>query len=113
VISDLTLRTLQASLWGLDARRAATEDNVANVATPGFTASTVDFESSLRDAIGSGDPLGLDVDVAASDAPSQLNGNNVDLGDELTGLTETALRQQLVIRAMNGKYDTLRTAIGS
>jgi flagellar basal-body rod protein FlgB len=113
VISDLTLRTLQASLWGLDARRAAAEDNVANVATPGFTASTVDFEASLRDAIERGNPLDMDIDVRFSTAPSQLNGNNVDIADELTGLTETALRQQLVIRALNGKYDTLRTAIGS
>lgn len=113
MISDLTLRTLQASLWGLDARRAAAQDNVANVATPGFTASTVDFESSLRDAVDRHDPLGVDVDVKASTAPSQQNGNNVQIGDELTGLTETALRQQLVIQAMNGKYSTLRTAIGN
>jgi flagellar basal-body rod protein FlgB len=113
VISDLTFRTLQASLQGLDARRRAAENNVANVETPGFTASTVSFEDSLRDAIGRGAPMAADVAVERSAAPSRLNGNNVDIADEMVGLTETALRQQLLVQAMNGRYSSLRTAIGA
>lgn len=112
MISDITLRTLQSALWGLDARRRATEDNISNIETPGFTASVVSFEDSLRDATRRGDPTGVDIGVDSSNAPSRLNGNNVKIGDELVGLTETALRQQLVIEALNGKYRTLRTAIG-
>jgi flagellar basal-body rod protein FlgB len=112
MISDLTLRTLHASLHGLDARRRAAEDNVANVETPGFIANSVSFEESLRDAVASGDPMAAEVESAASTAPTRMNGNNVRIGDELVGLTETALRQQLVVEAMNGKFRTLRTAIG-
>jgi len=113
VISDLTLRTLQASLQGLDARRRAAEDNIANVETPGFTASTVSFEDSLRAAVERGEPAATDVEVRASTEPTRLNGNNVNIGDEMVGLTETALRQQLLVQALNGRYAALRTAIGA
>ena len=111
MISDVTLRTLQASLWGLDSRRKAAENNIANVETPGFTASTVSFEDSLRDAVDRGRPASLSIDSDPSPAASLPNGNNVDMADEQVSLTETALRQQLVVQAMNGKYDVMRTAI--
>ena len=111
MISDLTLRTLQASLWGLDARRKAAENNIANVETPNFTASTVSFEDSLRDAVDRGRPAAMSVDTDHTADPSLLNGNNVDMADEQVGLTETALRQQLVVQAPNGKYAVMRTAI--
>jgi flagellar basal-body rod protein FlgB len=112
MISDLTTRTLQASLWGLDARRRAGEDNVANVETPGFRGSVVSFEASLREAVEQGDPTSVSVERAASAAPTRLNGNNVNIGDELTGMTETALNHQMVISALNAKYRGLRTAMG-
>lgn len=113
VISDLTSRTLQASLRGLDARRRAAEDNIANVETPGFTATTVSFEDSLRDAIRRGTPLGTETTVERSLEPTRLNGNNVNVGDEMVGLTETALRQQLLVQALNSRYSSLRSAIGA
>ncbi len=112
MISDVTTRTLQASLWGLDARRRAAEDNVANVETPGFRASVVSFEDSLRDAIERGEPTDVSIARQASSAPTRLNGNNVNIGDELTGLTETGLSQQMVINALNAKFRGIRTAIG-
>jgi flagellar basal-body rod protein FlgB len=111
LISDVTLRTLQASLWGLDARRRASENNVANVETPGFTAAVVDFEDSLRSSLDDGRPWEVEVSRESSTLPTRTNGNNVRIGDELVGLTETALRQQLVVEAMNGKYRTLRSAL--
>lgn len=111
MISDVTLRTLQASLWGLDSRRKAAENNIANSETPGFTASAVSFEDSLRDAVDRGRPAAMSIDTDPTSSPSLPNGNNVDMADEQVSLTETALRQQLVVQAMNGKYDVMRTAI--
>ena len=49
--------------------------------------------------------------VTRSLAPTRLNGNNVAIDEEIVGLTETALRHQLVVEAMNGKFRLLRTAI--
>jgi len=113
VVSDLTIRTLQASLWGLDARRRAAEDNIANVETPGFQANVVSFEDSLRDAVADGRPGRVSVDSERSLDPTRQNGNNVDVADQVTVLTDTALRHQLAVQMINAKFGVLRTAIGS
>jgi flagellar basal-body rod protein FlgB len=113
VVSDLTIRTLQASLHGLDAQRRAAEDNIANVETPGFIANVVSFEDSLSDAVRRGKPLSAEVTTTSSTEPTRQNGNNVAIADEMTGLTDTSLRHQLTVQAINAKFALLRTAIGS
>lgn len=110
-ISDSTMQALHTSLHGLNLRRQAAEDNIANVETPGYLANRVDFEDSLRTAIGRGNPTAMTPTVSRSLAPTRLNGNNVAIDEEIVGLTETALRHQLVVEAMNGKFRLLRTAI--
>jgi len=39
------------------------------------------------------------------------NGNNVRVEQELTGLSDTALRQQLLVEAVNAKFRLLRSVI--
>jgi flagellar basal-body rod protein FlgB len=111
IVGDATTRALHAALGGLNARRQAAEDNIANVETAGYQAKVVDFEDSLRTAIDRGEPGETDTTVTRSLAPTRMNGNNVAVDEELVGLTETALRHQLVVEAMNGKFRLLRTAI--
>jgi flagellar basal-body rod protein FlgB len=111
IVSDATTRALHAALGGLNARRQAAEDNIANVETPGYHAKVVDFEDSLRTAIGRGEPGDMTTAVSRSLAPTRMNGNNVAVDEEMVGLTETALRHQLVVEAMNGKFRLLRTSI--
>jgi flagellar basal-body rod protein FlgB len=110
-ISDTTSEALLASIRGLDARAGAIKDNIANVETPGYHARVVDFESSLTDALASGDPGAAVPSVTTSTAATRLNGNNVAIDAEMTKLTETELRHQLSISALNAKYRLLRTAI--
>jgi flagellar basal-body rod protein FlgB len=110
-ISDPTLVALHASLHGLNLRRQVAENNIANVETPGFLASRVAFEGSLRTAIDRGLPGQMTPTVTRSAAPTRLNGNNVAIDEEIVGLTETALRHQLVVEAMNAKFRLLRTSI--
>jgi flagellar basal-body rod protein FlgB len=110
-IGDPTFQALHASLNGLSLRRQAAEDNIANVETPGFLAKKVDFEDSLRTAIRDGNPGAMGATTRTSLAPTRLNGNNVAIDEEIVGLTETALRHQLVVEAMNSKVRLLRTAI--
>ena len=38
--------------------------------------------------------------------------DNVNLGQEMVALTETALTQELLVRALNDKYGLVRTAVG-
>ncbi len=109
---DVTASAVHSALSGLAARQRAIADNVANVETPGFTAARVDFEDSLRAALAGGDPGRATVSTRRSSEPGGMNGNNVKLDDEVVTLTETGLRYQLMVEALNKKLSLVRTAIG-
>jgi len=110
-ISDNTTSALQAALNGLDVRAQAIKHNIANVETPGYQSQVVSFEDSLRSALDDGDPDAASASLSYSTAPTRQNGNNVSIDNEMTDLTQTELRQQLAINALNAKYRLLRTAI--
>lgn len=113
IISDLTLETLRAGLSGLNARRQAGEDAVSNMETPGYLAKRVAFEDQLSDAIDSGDPMSARMQFSTTGDAPLPNGNNVRVDQEMIGLTETGLRQQLLVEAANSKFRLLRTVIGT
>lgn len=103
---------LATALRGLEAQRQAYEHNIANVETPGFRARRVSFEDSLRDAVSRNDPSFASASTSLSDAPLRIDGSNVDLEDEVTGLELNTLRQQLVTEALNSRYRRLRASVG-
>ena len=112
MINDATSQALHAALTGLAQRQRVTADNIANVQTPGFLAGVVDFESSLRGALADGEtPPITGGAVARSLQPTNTNGNNVNLDQETVTATETGLRYQLALNALDGKYNVLRTAL--
>ena len=111
MIGDVTLDSLRAGLNGLNLRKAAGEDAIANVETPGYIARTVSFEGQLDRAINAGDPLSAAPSTGYTNDSALPNGNNVRVEKELVGLTDTALRQQLLIEAANAKFRLLRTVI--
>ena len=43
--------------------------------------------------------------------PTRLDGNNVNLDAETVIATETGLRYQLALNALDGKYNVLRTSL--
>lgn len=111
LVRDVTLSTLHAALRGLEAQRRAHEQNLANVETPGYLARRVSFRDTLRQAARTGDPARADFDIQTSTAPTRVNGNNVNVAHEVTGLAGNALDYQLAITAMNAKYALIRAAI--
>ncbi len=112
-MQDLALGALHSALRGLTARQRVMADNVANVETPEFLASRVDFESSLREAVAAGDPLrSTEISSRHSLAATNPNGNNVNLDEEMLGLVDTQLRYELAVEGMNYKYRLLRTSMG-
>jgi flagellar basal-body rod protein FlgB len=112
MIGDVTSTALHAALTGLAERQRVTADNIANVQTPGFLAGRVDFESALRDELASGDTPGISPGtIARSLEPTRTDGNNVNLDEETLTATETGLRYQLALNALDGKYDVMRTAL--
>jgi flagellar basal-body rod protein FlgB len=111
-VDDLTISAVATALHGVVTRQRVIADNLANVETPGFTASTVSFEDSLRAAIAQGAPDRAGVTVTPSDAPANVNGNNVQIDDETMSLTEAGLQYQMMVEALNAKFGLLRDAIG-
>ena len=110
IVSDPTANNLQAALHLLSQRLEALQDNVANVSTPGFTARRIEFEDELALAVAEGSPFAAKAREVASDDPRDGTGTNVNLGQEMVQLTETALRQQALVRALNDQYQRIRIA---
>ncbi len=112
MIGDVTTTTLHAALAGLAQRSRVTADNIANVQTPGFLAGRTDFESSLRTELRHGGaPTVSGGSIARSLEPTREDGNNVNLDSETVIATETGLRYQLALNALDGKYGLLRSAL--
>jgi flagellar basal-body rod protein FlgB len=112
VITDSTMTALHAALTGLSQRQRVTADNVANIDTPGFLAGRTDFESALKNELASGETavVGRSA-VSQSLDPTRTDGNNVNLDTETMIATETGLRYQLAVNALDGKYSLLRSAL--
>ena len=112
MIGDATMTALHSALSGLAERQRVTADNIANINTPGYLAGRTDFESALRGAIDNGETPSVDGGtIARSLEPTNANGNNVNLDSETVIATETGLRYQLALNALDGKYTLLRTAL--
>jgi flagellar basal-body rod protein FlgB len=111
VLDDVASLSLQTAIHGLSVRQQVTANNIANLETPGFTASNVSFESSLADAITSGSPTNAVVSVGASASPAGQNGNNVNLDDEIVTATKTGLQEKLLTGALTSKYGLISTVL--
>jgi flagellar basal-body rod protein FlgB len=101
---------LSSALDGIAERQRVIADNIANVDTPGYRAVTVDFETSLRAAIASGDPSAdLSPALLPTDTPVGANGNNVDLRHETMAAVQTQFQYQIMTRATNDRFELIRS----
>ncbi|WP_459975191.1 flagellar basal body rod protein FlgB [Nocardioides pyridinolyticus] len=110
---DAVDAVLHAALDGIATRQRVIADNIANVDTPGFRATSVDFETSLRSAIASGDPTALETTTTPTDTPVGPNGNNVDLRKETLAAVQSQFQYQIMTRAVSDRAELLRAATGS
>ena len=121
LLSDVTSQALAAALRGAAARHASLAHNLANVDTPGFVRSDLDFEEALAHALHRARraperaadliaalPLRPRRDRAA---PARADGNNVDIDREMAALARNALRYQAASEALAARIRMLRTAI--
>ena len=110
---DAVDAALHSALDGIALRQRVIADNIANGDTPGFRATTVDFEASLRAAIASGDPSAVAISTTPTDTPVGPNGNNVDLRKETLAAVQSQFQYQVMTRAVNDRAELLRAATGS
>ncbi|TIC78647.1 flagellar basal body rod protein FlgB [Nocardioides sp. GY 10127] len=104
------------ALDGMSYRQNTIADNLANIDTPGFRATSVDFESVLSSAIGAGSTSSLGSRLAgaapiteATQTPVGVNGNNVDLRKESLDAMQTQYTYQLVARAVTDRFSLVST----
>jgi len=112
-------------------RNAVIRNNIANVETPGFQASDVEFESllarSLQNSgfrgaitheghreIGSGvrnlSPIDPQI-VRRTGTSMRLDGNNVDIEAENVKLAQNSIQYNVLLEKMNSELRRLRMAI--
>jgi flagellar basal-body rod protein FlgB len=109
---DAVDAALHSALDGIAMRQRVIADNIANVDTPGFRATSVDFETSLRAAITSGDPSAVQITATPTDTPVGANGNNVDLRKETLAAVQSQFQYQVMTRAVSDRAELLRVAAG-
>lgn len=116
---DLTTVVLRKSLDATGIRHRVIADNIANVETPGFTRSDVNFEAQLQNALASSDPesaMRRVEDMAAeveqdTISPAGVNGNNVNIDKEMAELTKNNLQYDALVQLLNLKGSMIRLAI--
>jgi flagellar basal-body rod protein FlgB len=112
---------LQAAMSGLAARQKTIASNVANVDTPGFKASQVNFEDVLNTALSRARP-GTPVNQSALDGQmrattlddatsSRADGNNVDIDQQMEMLSEANLNYSALTQVMSTRLGILRSVI--
>jgi len=128
LLGDSTIGTVRGWLQGLSQRQQAISNNIANIDTPGYQATEVAFETELRRSIGdrAGDLVttdprhittssrstrGIGTQAAQLLTSQRLDGNNVDIDQEMVKLAETQMRYQAAASALNTKLNTIRNVI--
>lgn len=114
-ITDTTSNVMAKCLDGLGARQKVIADNIANVETPGFTRSDVDFESQLKQALECGSESMLEnasPEVKADNiSPSRPDGNNVSIDKEMADMSKNTMQYEALVQLMSLKSSMIRTAI--
>ena len=113
-LSDPVGAILGSALDGIALRQRVIADNIANVDTPHYRASSVQFESSLRSAISSGDAGStISPTLVATDTPVGANDNNVDLRKETLAAVQSQFQYQMLTRATSDRFELIKTAAAS
>ncbi len=120
-------KSLDASLM----RNEAIAQNIANVDTPGYKRKTVSFEEELSDALSKNnsfkgkrtdprhipiggrniDEVGINVSEDSSSNVMRLDGNNVDIENEMAQMAENNIRYNVLIQRMNNTFSKMKSVI--
>lgn len=113
---DTTQLALERAMSGATLRHAVLAGNLANVNTPGYRPSDVDFQAALRSALERGPEAVEAVELGPaprSPAIMRADGNGVDLDVEAARLAENGLELSALSRVAGARIDILRFAIGT
>lgn len=126
ILADPMLALMGHSLDRLSKTQQVIGHNIANVDTPRYRAQTLSFETSLENALDASQRLRLAQTHAGhieSDAPllleprivdrqnpnARVDGNTVDINQEMIDLVETGLKYRAVAQLASKRLTLLRT----
>lgn len=110
---DLPSRILERALEASSVRQQVLSNNIANVKTPGFKRSRVDFEGELAQALAAKqnpDAIRPAV-VREADSLGRPDGNNVDIEAEMVKVAENQIWQAALARQISDHFSRLNMAI--
>lgn len=121
-LSSNTALMLQRSMDFLWTKQSCILDNIANVETPNYQTKYATFEESLQQAIESAGRDGSvkamrsaieETPVAVHQAAesTRLDGNGVNVTEQMVELARNGYQMQYVMDAINSDFSLLRTAI--
>ena len=119
---------MEKGLNGLALRQQLLSNNLANVNTPGFKRSDLDFDTYLKRALQQGQELSLKVTdsrhIRGSSSPkndfaiftdyhtsARQDGNNVNMDTEMVRLAENSLKFNAIAQQLNRKFAILKHII--
>jgi flagellar basal-body rod protein FlgB len=113
---DVTERALEVALHGTEMRQSVLANNLANVNTPGFKRSDVEFQSQLASALDAGrspDAVAAVQPLVSTDSATsmRLDGNNVDVDRESTYVAENQLQFQALMGVVTKNLTTMSSLI--
>lgn len=111
-IGDTTMSTIEWALTAESERQRVAANNVANVNTPGFRSTRLDFESSLENAMHTSGGGTASMTTRAAGTPQNINGNDVALEEETTILNKSNLHYEALASALTMKFGAIRSALG-
>jgi flagellar basal-body rod protein FlgB len=114
---DVTERALEVALHGTELRQQVIANNLANVNTPNFKRSDVEFQQQLAEALQFD---GSSTSAVAAVTPTvqtdnlttmRVDGNNVDVDRESTYLAETQLQYSALMAVVTKNLTTMSSII--
>ncbi|NLC45711.1 MAG: flagellar basal body rod protein FlgB [Firmicutes bacterium] len=108
---EWTSRVLAQALDGLSLRHRVLANNFANVNTPGFKRSDVNFESAMKEFLTGGTTKAEFKVVADNSTTMRNDDNNVDPEQELAKLTANAILYKALAEQINRKFGQLRMVV--
>ncbi len=107
---------LEAAMRAEGTRQRVIANNIANMNTPGFRRSDIDFQDVLSKAIGSGKKVGEHEMVPELFQPMSTalksNGNDVHLESEVGEMVKNSLRHKTFMMLLRKKYGQYKAAMG-
>ncbi len=129
LFSDNVPKIMKKGLDFMSTRQNMISSNISNLDTPGFKASDIDFQSQMREVLGSkggfnlrttnekhygpsSSKIGdLSPDPFEEDEAAKSNGNNVNVDKEMAKLAENQITYNAVIQLMMKRGSTVRSAV--